>query len=272
MTNNRNQLRLCAGTLALVLVAGLASPAFADTTAANDAPPTVVPQKFFLPSGADPEDIVYENGVTDPNNGRFIDFVVVADDFVLGEADSITDVHFVMGDTTDPFGFPGPFAYEIRTDASGSPGSIISSGFSTNLEQEKIADAPFGEPAQRWLTWFDFEEPIPLEGGVTYWLVLHAGPFDELGFTGAYWEMSNPSLIGNPAHIHLGDGNFLPTTFDNWFQITAKDVVVGGEFLPIDSTALILAGAQTNAIWIMSALAVIGSVAFGALYITSKRN
>ena len=48
--------------------------------------------------------------------------------------------------------------------------------------------------------------------------------------------------------------------------------MVGGELLPIDSTALILAGAQTNAVWIMSALAIIGSVAFGALYITSKKN
>ncbi len=48
--------------------------------------------------------------------------------------------------------------------------------------------------------------------------------------------------------------------------------VVGGESLSIDSTALILAGAQTNAVWIMSALALVGSVAFGALYITSKKN
>jgi len=47
---------------------------------------------------------------------------------------------------------------------------------------------------------------------------------------------------------------------------------VGGEFLPIDTSALLLAGAQTNAVWIMSALAVIGSIAFGALYITSKKN
>ena len=50
------------------------------------------------------------------------------------------------------------------------------------------------------------------------------------------------------------------------------NVAVGGELLSIDTTALILAGAQTNAVWIMSALAVIGSVAFGALYITSKKN
>ncbi len=47
---------------------------------------------------------------------------------------------------------------------------------------------------------------------------------------------------------------------------------VGGESMRIDTTSLILAGAQTNAVWIMSALAVIGSVAFGALYITSKKN
>ncbi len=56
-----------------------------------------------------------------------------------------------------------------------------------------------------------------------------------------------------------------------YFQLTQHEAV-GGEFLPIDSTALILAGAQTNAVWIMSALAVIGSIAFGALYITSKKN
>ncbi len=55
------------------------------------------------------------------------------------------------------------------------------------------------------------------------------------------------------------------------FQISVGPAV-GGEFLPIDSAALLLAGAQTNAVWIMSALAVIGSVAFGALYITSKKN
>lgn len=50
------------------------------------------------------------------------------------------------------------------------------------------------------------------------------------------------------------------------------DKVVGGEFLPIDTTALLVAGAQTNAVWMLSALAVIGSVAFGALYISSKKS
>ncbi len=54
--------------------------------------------------------------------------------------------------------------------------------------------------------------------------------------------------------------------------VCGTPVVVGGLSMGIDTTALILAGAQTNAVWLMSALAVIGSVAFGALYITSKKN
>ena len=48
--------------------------------------------------------------------------------------------------------------------------------------------------------------------------------------------------------------------------------VVGGEFLPIDSTALVLAGLQTSAIWMLPVLAGIAGSAFGVLYIKSRRN
>ena len=48
--------------------------------------------------------------------------------------------------------------------------------------------------------------------------------------------------------------------------------VVGGSVLPIDTTALLVAGAQSNALWILTTLAVIGSVAFGALYLTTRRD
>jgi len=54
--------------------------------------------------------------------------------------------------------------------------------------------------------------------------------------------------------------------------IVVKPPVVGGELLSIDTSALILAGAQTNAVWIMSALAAIGSVAFGAIYLKTRKN
>lgn len=61
-------------------------------------------------------------------------------------------------------------------------------------------------------------------------------------------------------------------TFSQESEEPPKEPPVGGEFLPIDTTALLVAGAQTNAVWILSALAVIGSIAFGALYLTSRKN
>jgi len=48
--------------------------------------------------------------------------------------------------------------------------------------------------------------------------------------------------------------------------------VVGGELLPIDSTALVLAGLQTSAIWMLPVLAGVAGSAFGVLYIKSRRN
>jgi hypothetical protein len=46
-------------------------------------------------------------------------------------------------------------------------------------------------------------------------------------------------------------------------------LVVGGNYLPIDSTALIIAGLQTSSAWIISAL-VIAGVAFGTLYYVKR--
>jgi len=49
-------------------------------------------------------------------------------------------------------------------------------------------------------------------------------------------------------------------------------MAVGGIFEPIDVTAVLIAGAQTNALTILSAFVVIGAIAFGALVISVKRN
>ncbi len=72
--------------------------------------------------------------------------------------------------------------------------------------------------------------------------------------------------------IDIADSRVAANNVFNFMNNICNQVKVGGEFLPIDSTALLVAGAQTNAVWILSALAVIGSIAFGALYITSKKN
>ena len=101
-------------------------------------------------------------------------------------------------------------------------------------------------------------------------------------FANALCVSSSPLDIGGAefSGCDFGDSSFrevgadigLPYNLHLSLQGGDLSCLVGGEFLPIDSTALILAGAQTNAVWLMSALAVIGSVAFSALYITSKKN
>ncbi len=45
-------------------------------------------------------------------------------------------------------------------------------------------------------------------------------------------------------------------------------LMVGGEMFPTDTTALLLAGAELNAIWILPAIAAIG---IGAFIVTRKR-
>ncbi len=94
------------------------------------------------------------------------------------------------------------------------------------------------------------------------------------------------------ASLNCGSSDFLVTIDETTAQITHVEtntfsdldgisfdggpdvpgVPVGGTLFPIDTTALLLAGIQTNALWIMSTLAIIGSVAFGAVYIIVKKN
>jgi len=98
--------------------------------------------------------------------------------------------------------------------------------------------------------------------------IMLAGPVND----GCVVITGDSNWLGDPSgSINVGDSRIVANNvFD--FMNNICNAVIGGELLPIDSTALLVAGAQTNAVWILSALAVIGSIAFGALYITSKKN
>ncbi len=91
---------------------------------------------------------------------------------------------------------------------------------------------------------------------------------------------------GNGCYVMVSDSNwagdiFAPGIFalDNrplalntilWLnECTVR--AIGGEFIPIDATAVLIAGAQTNALSILGAFVVIGAIAFGTLYFTTKR-
>jgi len=136
----------------------------------------------------------------------------------------------------------------------------------------------------------DYTIPMPCTGTVSFVYFYETGdesPFDPAGFllNGAFTVLAghdeDTKSDSQAVAVQQGDvfGFRVDSTDDfsgiGLFQIS--DFVgpvcqVGGEFLPIDSTALVLAGLQTSAIWMLPVLAGVAGSAFGILYIKSRRN
>jgi len=71
------------------------------------------------------------------------------------------------------------------------------------------------------------------------------------------------TFVGEPRGDSVADLAFLPCP-------PKQQPVVGGEFLPIDSTALLLAGLQSSAIWMLPVLAVAAGAGFAAFKLRRK--
>jgi len=241
------------GTLALVLVAGFGTPAFA--------------------ADADPMDIVYENGIPQGNGeGFFIHSNSVAADFVLDNPTSITDVHFIFiarNDLNPPSTFDPNIQYAILGDSGGpDPGNVLGSGVATNIETEDLGT--LADTRERFLVWFDLESPVPLDAGATHWLWLHAGDgFDRPPQFA--WEAAIEIGLGETSTFYTGSdftGTPETSTSEPWFQITDKPQVVGGELLPLDTTALLLAGAQSYS-WMIPVI--LSGIGIG-LFVVSRKS
>jgi len=85
-------------------------------------------------------------------------------------------------------------------------------------------------------------------------------------------QVDNHGTINENPGVGLDSGIVLLIT--GFFNDNLPNLcpIVGGELLPIDSTALVLAGLQTSAIWMLPVLAGVAGSAFGVLYIKSRRN
>jgi len=87
--------------------------------------------------------------------------------------------------------------------------------------------------------------------------------------------MTDYFLASCPANVNLANIDHVQIRFDGSqmadFTITdiSLPVMIGGTMMPADSTALLLAGAELNAIWILPAIAAIG---IGAFIVSRKRN
>jgi len=119
----------------------------------------------------------------------------------------------------------------------------------------------------------DFQDPDGVGStfastfGITNFGSCPVGTFGQ--FTGAW----NHPTVGDPVITATDCAGFttcwaLPST-SVVNEISCSPV--GGDFIPIDATAVLIAGAQTNALSILGASVAIGAVAFGVLAISIKR-
>jgi len=245
--------KLLAGTLALVLVAGIASPAFAQelTVPSSSAEPNR-PQ-------TDETDVIFDGGTSNFGSAFILDdpSVRFAEDFQLQEATTLRDVHV---DVFQVFDFDAEFAYIVYADAGGLPGAEIQSGNGVNEHREDIAG---GLPGSDFRYWFDLDDPLFLLAGTTYWIELTVTNSPATFTIGWY---TTDTAFGN-TFAKSDDGGITwihPISLFNNLNIvlTGKDDVVGGTLLPIDSSALVLAGLQTSAIWMIPVLAGVAGAGF----------
>jgi len=261
---------LLAATLAFVLVAGLGTPAFAvELGSGPENGPSVVRDNIVFALNHD--GMIFDGGGPNLVNAFEMTIAVEADDFEFTEDMILTDVHLWGCDRNTPW--DGTIEWWIFDDNTGSPGAIVDQGNGILVDRTFTGETvPSACP--EFVMDFDLDHDVPLDGNVRYWLGLHmADSFDPS--EEVFWERTD-NIFGSNGMASIGG------TFDNWIDPSGGNYaffltghtpdVVGGDLLPIDSTALVLAGLQTSAIWMLPVLAGVAGSAFGILYIKSRRN
>jgi len=169
------------------------------------------------------------------------DIFFLAEDFIPDASASVTDFHFfTVADSKFFLPIGSTFSYEIRDDGTGQPGNIIiGQGTATVVARDSF----LGFCPECLEIWTDFDNPVPVTQGQTFWLVI--------GITSGGVYILDSVQVGNEILLTLDKVTYTPVSFEGFFtnfpmQITALiPRAIGGELLPIDTTALLLASAQS---------------------------
>jgi len=267
--------KLLAGTLAIVLISGLGTPAFAGIVIEEPGGETIT--------------FNFEMTVTEINP-LFIDFGLSTQQVEVG--DLITGSYTFDADMPDLDGFPGTGVYfhdQVRINVDGtifeSPApfsDVIVVGDDVGVDFYIVEEFNLQNSDNEDLNAFFFFE-LDDENETVFdndSLPLTPPDLSEFEFNFAIVEIFEGDFSnGSPTSLFFSPEDFVQQQGEGIQfigQITSLtlqvDPPVGGEFLPIDSTALMLAGLQSSAIWMLPVLAGVAGSAFGVLYIKSRRN
>ncbi|WP_339912350.1 PEP-CTERM sorting domain-containing protein [Symmachiella dynata] len=148
--------------------------------------------------------VVFNNGAPDQNNASDMTAWVQAEDFVLAEDTSVTDLHFWTIESGT--NWDGTLDYYLFNDNGANPAvAPFASGAGQNVKKTATGNTAFG--LNEYSYWVDLENPVLLTGGVTYWIGLHLS--NNFDFDGIAWETTSGQFGTN------GNGSY-GGTFDNW--------------------------------------------------------
>ena len=138
---------------------------------------------------------------------------------------------------------------DVKVTINPGPGQIVLTDSDDNVV---IGDTNTGDDT----VWIFFDEPLPVG---TVLLIEKT------------WELSGATPDPFPDHP-LGEVTILqfPSVPDDEPPPPPTPPIVGGELLPIDNTALLLAGLQTSAIWMLPVLAGAAGAGFAAFKLRRK--
>jgi len=179
------------------------------------------------------------------NPGGFL-----VEDFIPNMSASVTDLHFFAIDDPSLLSVGTTFAYQIRDAGAAQPGNIIiGQGTATVVDIH-----PFPALCDNCIeVWTDFDNPVPVSQGQTYWILIEAIVLYQ------YIIEVGPVLDPVLFTFDFVDYNVLPSIFLFNFpiQVTAL-TAIGGKIISIETTALLLTGAQTFSWMIPVILSVLG--------------
>jgi len=191
----------------------------------------------------------------DPPSGNVVcaadtGVVTCADDFTIGSPQNVTDIHFWIAEESGSF--DSNVNWKIYEDVGGviqTP--AMASGFGINVSTN-LFDVP-------GTTWCD---PLDGVGCFEVWMDLDTAV--NLG-AGTYWiGIENPNGLWQMLGDFAGDGVFICTSGPGCedfffigeselpFILTGNPVTqVAGELLPLDSSALMIAGLTSITVWMI---------------------
>lgn len=145
---------------------------------------------------------VWDNGTPNATSGNEMTNWIQAENFTLGSATTIEGIQFwafLYGGS-----YSGSITWQILSDASGVPGSVL---FSDTVSVTPTNEGPLAFEGSDRLRFDINAGGVALAAG-DYWLAIHNGPLSNLSGAGMYWQTTGAS---NPPTGQEQAGALVPT-------------------------------------------------------------